>query len=135
MDVFCRLYLTMMGLIFACVGLLGLCAPHLLFEPLGLVTLGVSAKAELRAAYGGTFLASSSAAFLALRQPSYAQLVLTLFATTLGVFSAARAVSLLIDGRPNVFSIVMHVLESFGFILTLIALQRIVGATPQEQSV
>ena len=44
------------------------------FEPLGLVTLGVSAKAELRAAYGGTFLAFSSAAFLALRQPSYAEL-------------------------------------------------------------
>ena len=135
MDGFCRVYLTMMGLIFACVGLLGLCAPHLLFEPLGLVTLGVSVKAELRAAYGGTFLTFSSAAFLALRQPSYAKFVLTLFATALGVFSAARAVSLLVDGRPNVFSIVMHVIEGLGFVLTLIALNRNVDFTKQKQSV
>ena len=124
MDGFCRLFLSAVGLIFCVVGLIGLLSPKTIMEPVQLLDMSVSTTAELRAAYGGTFLALATGAFLALKHHAYAPLVLTLFAVALGVFSGARALSLIVDGHPNVFSVAMQLLEGFGFVLTIVALKR-----------
>ena len=102
---------------------MGVCAAPLLFGSVELTVTAVSAKAELRAAYGGLFLAMSFGAFRSLRHPEFAKLMLSLFAVALGTFSVARIVSLVLDGVPNTFSTVMHLLEFSGFVLTVIALR------------
>ena len=123
MAVFPRFLLTVLGVLFGVVGLMGFCAMPLLFDPVELTVTTVSAKAEMRAAYGGTFFAMSFGAFRALKHLESAELMLSLFAVALGTFSVARVVSLVLDGVPNTFSIVMHCFEFTGFILTIIALR------------
>lgn len=123
MNGFTRFLLTILGVIFGAVGLMGFCAMPLLFDPVELTVTTVSAKAEMRAAYGGTFFAMAFGAFRSLKRPEISELVLSLFAVALGTFSIARVVSLVLDGVPNTFSTVMHCLEFSGFVLTIIALR------------
>ena len=116
-----RFLLIVLGVAFALVGMMGVCAAPLLFGSVELTVTAVSAKAELRAAYGGLFLAMSFGAFRSLRHP-VAKLMLSSLQWRLVLFRS-RIVSLVLDGVPNTFSTVMHLLEFSGFVLTVIALR------------
>ena len=124
MDGFSRFVLLTLGVIFAAVGLLGLLAPKLILDPVHIALETPSSLAEMRAAYGGTFLGLSTLAFLGWRHGALRQAALTIFAVVLGTFSGARALGLLLDGKPNTLSVVMHLLENVGFLLAAYCLRQ-----------
>ena len=110
--------LGLAAVIFAGIGLEALFAPDLLLGPVELPIPSISAYAELRAAYAGTFGALAVLFFQGARKPHLRGTALMVITVLLGVFSGARVFSWFVDGTPNAFSHLMHGLETAGFVLS-----------------
>jgi len=78
-----------------------------------------SARAELRAAYGGLFGGAAAAFAVGARRPALRQPVTAFAAIVLGVFSFGRLLSLAVDGPANTMAQAMQALEGAGFVAAL----------------
>ncbi|MDP6946851.1 MAG: DUF4345 family protein, partial [Myxococcota bacterium] len=73
----------------------------------------------IRAAYGGSFAGLAALFFLGAHHRTYRSVALGIGALVLGVFTAARALSLVIDGTPSTLAFANHAAEAVGFALVL----------------
>ncbi len=119
--------LTVAGLwllagIFTLVAVMGFAVPVQFTRPNRLEPDNPSALAEVRAAYGGLFGGLAVLFALGARDASIRPTALLIATVVLGVFAVARVVSRAVDGKPNGFSLTMHVVETTGFVLALVLL-------------
>ena len=114
-----RVYLTLLAGIFGVLSVVGLVAPEVLLASVELPIPSPSAGAELRAVYFGGFLGFATIFGQGARDPALTPLATRTAALLLGCFSAARLLSLVLDGSPNAFSTAMHMLETGGFLMAL----------------
>jgi hypothetical protein len=126
-DPVTRRALGFLATVFIIVGFEGLLMPELQMRPVGIVLDSPSAIAEIRAAYGGCFLALAALCVQGVRKPALQDTVLMITTLLLGIFSAARLLSWFVDGAPNSFSYLMHHLEITGFVLSSILWRRAHG--------
>ena len=109
--------LCLLTVIFTIVSLQGFFLPVPLLEPVEIVLETASGLAEVRAAYGGAFAALAFLMFLGARNEAHALLALQVVTIVLGGCTLGRALSFVLDGKPNSFSILMHGVEAFGFLV------------------
>jgi hypothetical protein len=117
-DPVIRRALIFLAIVFVIIGLEGLLLPEAQMSPVEISLNSPSAHAEIRAAYGGCFLAFAALFIQGIRNPGVRPTILMVTSILLGVFSAARVLSWFVDGAPNNFSHLMHHLETTGFILS-----------------
>ena len=126
---FARFVLGVMGLAFAVVAGLGWFAPSVLLGPVGVGFTEAAGTAEVRAAYGGLFGASSLLFLRAAARPEHAEPALRWAILVLSGFVFGRLVSLALDGVPAWPAWAALVSECNGLIASLVALRRISKAT------
>jgi hypothetical protein len=109
--------LRLLGGVFVLIALVGVAAPTLLFDPLGVSLSTPSGLAEIRAAYGAMFSATATFFFYSAAQPARHALALLGATWILGGFLVGRAISLGLDGVPNTMAIANTAVEGLGFVL------------------
>ncbi len=118
-DLLARHGLRLLGGIFLIVSGLCLAAPTLLLGDMEVGLETPTALAEIRAAYGGSFAGLAALFFLGAQHRAYRSVALGIGTLVLGVFTAARALSLVIDGTPSTLAFANHAAEGVGFLLVL----------------
>ena len=106
-------------MVFWGVALLFALVPHLMLADVEIALETPSAFAEVRAAYGGSFLGYGLFCFHASRRPALRGFCLGLCTIVLGAFAGLRLFSLFLDGTLNGHSMFMHGLETLGFLIAL----------------
>ena len=109
----------LLALVFWITAFLFATVPDLVLADVEITLDTPSAFAEVRAAYGGSFLGYGLLCFHAARRPTLRGPCLGLCTLVLGAFAALRLLSFLVDGAPNPHSMFMHGLESLGFLISL----------------
>lgn len=125
-------FLVISALFSILTGYSGLAAPVRFGQPLGYVLAGVDGRNEVRAQYGGFFLAIAVAVILALAGKVPRQAALILNAVLFGGLIAGRVLSLVIDGGMHEYGRYIQILfliDAIGFSLSLIALHLNRGFT------
>ena len=118
-------FLVLSALFTAWTSFSSLVAPDHFAKPLGYVLAGVDGRNELRAQYGGFFLAVTLASVLALAGTIPRQAGLVVNAVVFGGLIVGRLISLTIDGRMQGYGPIIQalfVIDSTGFILSIVAL-------------
>jgi len=128
-DRLSRWGLYLLAVVFAAFGIEGLFLTDLLLEPVELTLTSPSAYADVRAVYGGCFLALALLFVQGARKSHIRPTALMVSTLLLGVFVGARALSWVIDGPSNGFSQLMHGLEAVGFVLSGWLWRRSVGSS------
>ena len=112
--------LKVLALIFLLTGVQALIAPTVFVAATGIVLPDASSLAEVRAAYGGLLIGFAVLFWSGATRVSRRKPAIGIAALIFGLFAFARLLSLIVDGVPNAFSMVMHVVETAGFILTFL---------------
>ena len=120
MNTLSNVVLVGMTLAFCVLAIMGLFWLDELMGPVEVIGNTPSARAELRAIYGGGFGGLAFASFTAFRQPRYRRFVFALLAIMFALFSGARALSIILDGPSNPHSVMLHALEGASFIVAFI---------------
>jgi hypothetical protein len=102
--------LSTFGLLALAVGLRGLLAPTSLSASLGYTLVGADGLNEVRAQYGGFFLAIATLCGLAVLRSRWRELALVLLAVTFGGILFGRITSIAIDGGLSAYSPVIQAL-------------------------
>ena len=110
----------------------GIClvAPTVLLGGMEIGLETPSALAEVRAAYGGSFGGLGALFWLGAQRPAQRVLSLGIAALVFGLFTAARLLSLALDGTPSTLAVANHVVEAVAFVLAF-ALWRAASRTPR----
>jgi hypothetical protein len=119
-DRLCVGGLGLLAAIFGLVAVLGLLAPHLLFDPIEVVIENPSGLAEIRAAYGSFFFASAGLFALGASRPHLRNTALLWAAVVLSGFVFGRLVSLGLDGVPNAVALGNLVAELIGAVAAFV---------------
>jgi len=115
MERFC---LGFLGTIFGVVAAVGLIAPQLIFDPIGVSLDDIAGRAEIRAAYAGLFGTVSGILVMGVMKESQRTLALAVATSALATFTFARLLSWAIDGTPeNPLAIGNLVVEGVGAIV------------------
>ena len=96
-----QIVLSILGLSFALVAILGLFVPRILFSQVEIAFNGPAALAEIRAAYGGLFGIVAILFFAGVYKPVFRKVALWCGVLVLGGFAVGRVFSLFVDGVPN----------------------------------
>lgn len=93
--------LYIVGAIFVLVGAAGLVSPQFVVDPVGITLPDTSARAEIRAVYGGMCLGIGVFLIAAGRRAALHEAGLVLSALMLWGLVVGRVLNLAIEGRPN----------------------------------
>jgi hypothetical protein len=129
---FVTTFLVISALFSTLTGYSGLAAPVRFSQLLGYMLTGFDGRNEVRAQYGGFFLAIAAAVILALAGKVPRQAALILNAVLFGGLIAGRVLSLVIDGGMHEYGRYIQILfliDATGFSLSLIALYLNRGST------
>jgi hypothetical protein len=118
-------FLIVSVLFTAWTGYTSMAAPARFAQPLGYALVGLDGRNEIRAQYGGFFLAVAVSGVLALagRIPRSAALLVNVI--LFGGLIGGRLISLAVDGRMDGYSAIIRALffiDSTGFLLSIAAL-------------
>lgn len=125
-------FLVVSALFCTLTGYSGLAAPVRFAQPLGYVLAGFDGRNEVRAQYGGFFLALAVAVIFALAGKIPRQAALISNAVLFGGLIAGRVLSLVVDGGIHEyghFIRLLFLIDATGFTLSLIALYLNRGST------
>lgn len=119
------IFLIASGLFMAWTSWISFTAPGTFGQRLGFTIAGVDGRNEIRAQYGGFFLAAALVSLLALTAVIPRQSGLITNATVYGGLIAGRLVSLCVDGGASRYGPVIRLLffiDAAGFALSIVAL-------------
>lgn len=128
-TVYCTAFLIVSALFTAWTSWISFTAPVKFGKQLGFLLAGVDGTNEIRAQYGGFFLAVTAASVLALWGILPRQAALIVNAVVFGGLIAGRLVSLAVDGSISGYGSairLLYVIDAAGFVLsiTLLLLTR-----------
>ena len=109
--------LRLLAGIFLAVSLLCLGDPRILLDGMEIGLDSPSALAEARAAYCGLFGALATLSLAGAQRATHRRLAIGTAALVLGLFTAARILSFVVDGRPNNWALANQAAEAIGFVL------------------
>ncbi len=110
--------LGLSGLAILATGVTGLTNPQALFTPLDLQIEGVSARNEIRAAYGGMHIGIGILLLVGAWRPAFSRSALWVGLAFMGGLTLGRLVSLFVDGAPGAFVFQLWVPEAIAAVAT-----------------
>ena len=126
-----RAALLLVTIIFTIVSIQGFFFPEHLFQSVEITLESASGLAEIRAAYGGAFGALAFLTFRGARNEGHRLIAIQVVAIVLGGCTVGRGLSLALDGVPNSLSLIMHGVETLGFLISASFLVSRSRAAPQ----
>ena len=124
-----RIALILTAIAYAGVGLPFVAFPRAMASLVDIGLNSVTADNDLRAVYGGLGLGIAAFFLVSSAKPSWHRAALTAAALTFAGLVAARVLSWLVVGFPSPLALGLHLLETGGGLMCLVALRRL----PEER--